>query len=104
MATVSNRDKDTILRQIERQVAARQARLYTRQMAAALCVSYQIPDNGDLVPFFTAIPGIKTNREAVACWIEEQMADPNLAISEAVLPVLIDMLGRKLRLILEGAQ
>lgn len=88
---------------IAAQLAEKSAGANIRKMAAALCATLQIPDGSALVLHLTPDPRIKTNLEAVACWISDQLEDPNLALSIAVLPTLVDMLSSKLRRIREDA-
>lgn len=87
---------------LARQIADKQQRQFIGRMAGALCATYQIPEGGNLVPFLTRSTSIRSNREAVAAWIESQLAEPDIDVSTAVLPILTDMLGRKLRSISEG--
>lgn len=85
------------------QIADKQQRQYIGRMAEALCATYQIPNGRHLVPFLTRSPSIRNNCDAVAVWIESQLADPSIDVSTAVLPILTDLLGRKLRSIAEGS-
>lgn len=87
---------------LTRQINDKQQRQYIGRMAGALCATYQIPEGGHLVPFLTRSTSIRTNTDAVAAWIESQLADPSIDLSAAVLPILTDLLGRKLRSISEG--
>lgn len=87
---------------LARQIAEKQQRQFINRMAGALCATFQIPEGSRLVPFLTRSTRIRTNHEAVAAWIESQLAEPDLDVSTAVLPILTDMLGRKLRSISEG--
>lgn len=88
--------------QVARQIAEKAQRLYTLRMAGALCATLLIPEGSDLVLHLTDRRDVRSNREAVAVWIESQLADPNLAISQAVLPIFVDLLSAKLRRIQEG--
>ncbi|WP_428380992.1 hypothetical protein [Nevskia ramosa] len=87
---------------IQQQIVEKQQRQYTRRMASALCATYQIPVGDQLVALLTTSPKARTNEEAVAAWIDSQLLDPDLAISTAVLPILTDLLGKKLHSISEG--
>jgi len=103
MASKAARKSSQVHERIAAQIAEKSARTYTRKMAAALCATLQIPDGNALVLHLTKDSRIKTNLEAVACWISDQLADPDLALSIAVLPTLVDLLSAKLRRIREDA-
>lgn len=96
-----NPTRDAIEQALIRQLTEKQQRQYIARMAGALCATYQIPDGGSLVPFLTQSRSVRTNRDAVAAWIESQLAEPGIDLSIAVLPILTDLLGRKLRSISE---
>lgn len=87
---------------LARKIHDKQKRHYIGRMAGALCATYQIPEGSQLVPFLTSSMSIRNNNDAVVAWIESQLADPDIDMSTAVLPILTDLLGRKLRSIQEG--
>lgn len=89
------------LRRIEDQLAIKQRRIGVRRLADALCFTYRIPEGRDLVLLLQNDPRIRSNREAVAAWVETQLENPRPAQSEQVLPILLEVFGRKLRSICE---
>lgn len=68
-----------------------------RRMAAALCATWQIPPGQNLVMLLTRDERARSNEDAVACWIEEQLQAPTPEIGAAVIGMLSDRFGRKLR-------
>lgn len=68
-----------------------------RRMAAALCATWQIPPGQNLVMLLTRDERARSNEDAVACWITEQLKEPTPDIGAAIIGTLSDRFGRKLR-------
>jgi len=92
------------LRCIEAQLGSKQRRVTVRRLTEALCTTFRIPEGSDLVLLLQRDPRVRSNRDAVAAWIEAQLEDPATAQGEHVLPTLIDLFGRKLRSIYETGE
>lgn len=90
------------LRRIEDQLVIKQRRTGVLRLADALCFTYRIPEGRDLVLLLQNDSRIRSNRDAVAAWIEGQLENPGPVMAETVLPVLVEVFGRKLRSIYEG--
>lgn len=90
------------LRRIEDQLLIKQRRTGVLRMADALCFTYRIPEGRDMVLLIQNDTRIRTNRDAVAAWVESQLENPGPVMTETVLPILVDVFGRKLRSIYEG--
>lgn len=94
---------DLALLRVNEQIVMKQRRTGARRVADVLCQTYVIrPDSNDIVADLTSDARIRTNREAVAAWVESQLENPGPLLMERVLPILVDLLGRKLRSIYEG--
>jgi len=91
------------LRRIEAQLATKQRRVTVRRLADALCPTFRVPEGSDLALLLQRNPAVRSNRDAVAAWVEAQLEDPGTADGDHVLPTLIDLFGRKLRSIYEGS-
>lgn len=92
---------DQALRSIEAQIASKAHRSGVLKLADALCFTYRIPEGRDLVLVLQGDSRIRSNREAVAAWVQQQMVMPGPLVVKRVLPILVDLLGRKLRSIYE---
>ena len=86
---------------IEQQVAQKQHAVGIRKPADALCFALQIQHGQELVLHLASDPAIRNNRDAVATWVQSQLADPSLAINPQTLQILTDLLSRKLQSICE---
>lgn len=90
------------LHRIDEQLAIKQRRTGVLRMADALCVTFQIPEGRELVLLLQDDTRVRSNREAVAAWIESQLENPAPETTQKVLPILVDLFSRKLRSIYEG--
>ena len=90
------------LRRIEAQIVSKQYQHGLLRMADAVCVALRIPEGCEWVLLIQNNPRVRSTRDAVAVWIQAQLADPSLADCEAVVPILIEMFQKKLLTLLEN--
>lgn len=84
--------------------AARNQTLHTRQLsrlADALVYALNITHGHALVPFL-APKHARDNREAVACWLHQQVNHPDVELSQHCIDVLLPRLEKELMRIQEG--
>ena len=94
---------DLALLRVHEQIVLKQRRTGAKRLADVLCQTYVIrPDDKDLVADLTSDARIRTTRDAVVAWVESQLENPAPAAVEKMLPILVDLFGRKLRSIYEG--
>lgn len=97
-----NKQVEVALRRVKEQIAMKQRRTGVLRLADALCFTYRISEGRDLVLLLQNDPRVRNNRDAVAAWIESQLENPGPLVTEQLLPILVDLMGRKLRSIYEG--
>lgn len=94
---------DLALLRIHEQILMKQRRTGAKRVADILCQTYVIhPDGKDIVADLTSDARIRSNRDAVAGWVESQLADPAPDEIRKILPILVNLFGQKLRSIYEG--
>ncbi len=70
-------------------------RRQTQRIAGALLVAFRIPRGRELVGLLGS--GLEhDNLEALTCWVERRLAEPDARLAEAALPHLADDLERVL--------
>lgn len=94
---------DLALLRIHEQILMKQRRAGAKRVADVLCQTYVIrPDGKDIVADLTSDARIRTNRDAVAAWVESQLENPAPDEIKKILPILVNLFGQKLRSIYEG--